>query len=198
MYRAVTLSAIETQIIQNGQVKDEAIHQLLSRLNIDFSYNKETNESLTLLNGKNVEKEIRENPLVAGNVSLISSYRLIREKLVEMQRIIGKNGCIVMDGRDIGTVVFPNAEIKIFMTADPTIRAKRRFDELIEKGIQVDFAKIFENIVERDRLDENRLESPLRKASDAIILDNSYMTPGEQIEWFFALLSEKGLYKSLI
>ena len=103
----------------------------------------------------------------------------------------------MMDGRDIGTVVFPNAHIKIFMTADPRIRAQRRFDELVEKGIEVDFNEIFKNIVERDRMDENRKESPLSKADDAIVLDNSYMTPTKQIEWFIELLVEKGLYKSI-
>lgn len=197
MYRAVTLAAIEEKIIHNNQVNESALPQFLERLVIEFRFDKEMEVYQTFLNDKNVENEIRENAKVAGNVSIISTYRPVREKMVKLQRKIGENGRIVMDGRDIGTVVFPNAHIKIFMTADPRIRAQRRFDELVEKGIEVDFNEIFENIVERDRMDENRKESPLSKADDAIVLDNSYMTPTKQIEWFIELLVEKGLYKSI-
>jgi CMP/dCMP kinase len=171
--------------------------QFLERLVIEFRFDKKMEVYQTFLNDKNVENEIRENAKVAGNVSIISTYRPVREKMVKLQRKIGEKGRIVMDGRDIGTVVFPNAHIKIFMTADPRIRAQRRFDELVEKGIEVDFNEIFENIVERDRMDENRKESPLSKADDAIVLDNSYMNPARQIEWFIELLVEKGLYKSI-
>jgi CMP/dCMP kinase len=197
MYRAVTLAAIKEKIIHNNLVNESALPQFLERLVIEFRFDKETEVYQTFLNNKNVENEIRENAKVAGNVSIISTYRPVREKMVKLQRKIGENGRIVMDGRDIGTVVFPNAHIKIFMTADPRIRAQRRFDELVEKGIEVDFNEIFENIVERDRMDENRKESPLSKADDAIVLDNSYMTPTRQIEWFIELLVEKGLYKSI-
>lgn len=197
MYRAVTLAAIKEKIIHNNLVNESALPQFLERLVIEFRFDKETEVYQTFLNNKNVENEIRENTKVAGNVSIISTYRPVREKMVKLQRKIGENGRIVMDGRDIGTVVFPNAHIKIFMTADPRIRAQRRFDELVEKGIEVDFNEIFENIVERDRMDENRKESPLSKADDAIVLDNSYMTPTRQIEWFIELLVEKGLYKSI-
>jgi CMP/dCMP kinase len=197
MYRAVTLAAIKEKIIHNNLVNESALPQFLERLVIEFRFDKETEVYQTFLNNKNVENEIRENAKVAGNVSIISTYRPVREKMVKLQRKIGENGRIVMDGRDIGTVVFPNAHIKIFMTADPRIRAQRRFDELVEKGIEVDFNEIFENVVERDRMDENRKESPLSKADDAIVLDNSYMTPTRQIEWFIELLVEKGLYKSI-
>lgn len=197
MYRAVTLAAIEEKIIHNNLVNESALPQFLERLVIDFRFDKKLEGYQTFLNNKNVENEIRENSKVAGNVSMISTYRPVREKMVKLQRIIGENGRIVMDGRDIGTVVFPNAHIKIFMTADPRIRAQRRFDELVEKGIEVDFNEIFENIVERDRMDETRKESPLSKAVDAIVLDNSYMTPTSQIEWFIELLVVKGLYKSI-
>ena len=197
MYRAVTLAAIEEKIIHNNLVNESALPQFLERLVIEFRFDKEKEIYQTFLNDKNVENEIRENAKVAGNVSIISSYKPVRGKMVKLQRKIGENGRIVMDGRDIGTVVFPNAHIKIFMTADPRIRAQRRFDELVEKGIEVDFNEIFENIVERDRMDETRKESPLSKADDAIILDNSYMTPTKQIEWFIELLVEKGLYKSI-
>lgn len=197
MYRAVTQAALEEKIIHNNLVNESALSGFLERIQIDFRFDKKLKVYQTFLNDKNVENEIRENARVAGNVSIISTYRPVREKMVKLQRKIGENGHIVMDGRDIGTVVFPNAHIKIFMTADPRIRAQRRFDELVEKGIKVDFNEIFENIVERDRMDENRKESPLRKAADAIILDNSYMTPTRQIEWFIELLVEKGLYKSI-
>lgn len=197
MYRAVTLAGIHFNIIKNGLVNETALPQFLNQINIDFRYDKILKIYQTFLNDKNIENEIRENPQVANNVSLISTYRLVREKMVKLQRKIGENGRIVMDGRDIGTVVFPDAHIKIFMTADPRIRAQRRFDELVEKGVKVDFNEILENIIERDNMDENRKESPLRKATDAIILDNSYMTPQEQIEWFNELLVKKGFYKSL-
>jgi CMP/dCMP kinase len=197
MYRAVTLAAIEEKIIHNNLVNESALPQFLERLVIEFRFDKKMEVYQTFLNDKNVENEIRENAKVAGNVSIISTYRPVREKMVKLQRKIGEKGRIVMDGRDIGTVVFPNAHIKIFMTADPRIRAQRRFDELVEKGIDVDFNEIFENIVERDRMDENRKESPLSKADDAIVLDNSYMNPARQIEWFIELLVEKGLYKSI-
>ncbi len=197
MYRAATLAALEQKIILNEKVRENELKDFIDSISIDFRFVKERKAYQTYLNNKNVEKDIRENPEVAGNVSLLSTYRLVREKMVALQRKIGDKGRIVMDGRDIGTVVFPNAHIKIFMTADPRIRAQRRFDELVEKGVEVEFNQIFENIAERDRIDETRKESPLRKANDAMLLDNSYMTPGEQLNWFIQLLAEKGFYKSL-
>jgi len=196
MYRAVTLAAIHEKIIVDGEVNELALPEFLKTLTIEFRYDHDLKKYQTCLNQVNVEDEIRGNPEVAENVSIISTYKIVREKMVRLQRKIGEKGRIVMDGRDIGTVVFPNAHIKIFMTADPRIRAQRRFDELIVKGLEVDFNKIFENIVERDRIDEGRKESPLRKADDAIVLDNSYMTPAQQIVWFNELLVKKGFFKN--
>lgn len=196
MYRAATLAALRDGIICNEIVKEDKLPAFLNSIKINFRFVEKSNIYQTFLNDENVESEIRENPSVAGNVSLLSTYRLVRDKMVALQRKIGEKGRIVMDGRDIGTVVFPDAHIKIFMTADPRIRAQRRFDELVEKGVEVEFSRIFENIAERDRIDESRKESPLRKASDAILLDNSYMTPAEQVDWFMKILVEKGLYKS--
>ncbi len=129
----------------------------------------------TWLNGVNIEEKIRGIE-VSSVVSSISQVGDVRTKMVSMQRKIGEHGRVVMDGRDIGTVVFPNAILKIFMTADPDVRAKRRYDELTQKGMQVELDEIAENIRMRDREDENRPVSPLRKANDALILDNSYMT----------------------
>jgi CMP/dCMP kinase len=196
MYRAVTLAALREHIMKDGEVNEFALPDFLKNLSIEFRYNEDLKKYQTCLNHVNVEDEIRGNPEVAENVSIISTYKIVREKMVHLQRKMGEKGGIVMDGRDIGTVVFPDAHIKIFMTADPRIRAQRRFDELIEKGLEVDFNKIFENIVERDRIDESRKESPLRKAGDAIVLDNTYMTPPQQIVWFNELLVKKGFYKN--
>jgi len=144
----------------------------------------------TYLNNRNVEKEIR-NVEVADAASKLSQIREVREQLVSLQRSMSrslnrsdKNHGVVMDGRDIGTVVFPDADMKIFMTADADIRAKRRFDELVAKGIQVDYDAVRNNVITRDHQDETRKESPLRKAADACVLDNSHMTVEEQMEWF--------------
>ncbi|GAH03627.1 unnamed protein product, partial [marine sediment metagenome] len=140
----------------------------------------------TYLNREKVEEKIR-SITVSEHVSLISKIKRVREKMVDAQRGLGQNKNIVMDGRDIGTVVFPGADIKIFLTADVDVRAQRRYKELLEKGLKVSFEEVKKNIVERDFIDENRKESPLRKADDAIVLDNSNMTPDEQLEWFMNL-----------
>jgi CMP/dCMP kinase len=192
MYRAVTLAALERGIIQDGAVQEDSLPEFLDEVHISFHRMESDGNYQTFLNGKNVEKTIRQSRAVSENVSFISTYRMVRDKMVQMQRKIGSNGRIVMDGRDIGTVVFPNADIKIFMTADPRIRAQRRFDELVEKGLDVDFDSILENILERDEIDQNRKESPLKKADDALVLNNSYLTPEEQLHWFMELLANKG------
>jgi cytidylate kinase len=137
----------------------------------------------TWLNGKNVEEEIRGIE-VSAVVSKISQISEVRSKMVGLQRKIGQNGGVVMDGRDIGTVVFPQAHLKIFMTAEADVRARRRFMELLEKGMEVGLDEITANIRMRDYEDENRKESPLRKAADAVLLDNSHMTIDQQMEWF--------------
>jgi CMP/dCMP kinase len=190
MYRAVTLACIDNGIISGGKADASRLGGLMKGIRISFRKDGSM-QTHTFLNDVNVEERIRTIE-VASSVSEISKYREVREKLVEMQREMGRDKSIVMDGRDIGTVVFPGADIKIFMTAKAGIRAERRYRELLEKGHIVSLDEILENIVERDRQDENRKESPLKKAPDAVVLDNSYMTPAGQMIWFENLLSELG------
>jgi cytidylate kinase len=183
MYRAVALYCIENGILSDSLVNLPRLQQALPEINIRFSINAVNGMQETLLNDVNIEEKIRgiEVSSVVSNISQIGD---VRTKMVAMQRKIGKHGRVVMDGRDIGTVVFPNAIFKIFMTADPIVRAKRRYDELTQKGVAVQLDEIAENIRMRDREDENRPVSPLRKANDALLLDNSYMTIAQQMEWF--------------
>jgi len=165
-----------------ASINTQAIISELKDIHIDFVFNPDINEYETFLNSENVEKEIR-NMAVTSYVSRISQILEVRQRMVEMQRQIGISKGIVMDGRDIGTVVFPDADIKIFMTASVDIRAKRRHNELKEKGVNIDFEEIKRTIIARDIADENRDISPLRRADDAIILDNSRMTVEEQMVW---------------
>ncbi len=181
MYRAVTLFALQNKWITKENIEKEKLIQNLHK--IDISFAKVKGENYTLLNGENIEKKIR-NIEVSSVVSEISKISEVREQLVQMQREMGKERGIVMDGRDIGTVVFPQAEIKIFMTADTGIRVMRRYDELKAKGIPAELKEIEFNIKDRDDKDMNRAISPLRKAEDALVLDNSYMTFEEQMLWF--------------
>lgn len=181
MYRAVALYCIEKGILKDNQVDLPRLKEALPEIDIRFSTLGGMQE--TWLNGVNIEEKIRGIE-VSSVVSSISQIGDVRTKMVSMQRKIGEHGKVVMDGRDIGTVVFPNAILKIFMTADPDVRAKRRYDELLQKGMQVRLDEIAENIRMRDREDENRPVSPLRKATDALVLDNSYMTIAEQMDWF--------------
>jgi len=183
MYRAVALYCLENKIISGKNIFQELLLKSLDKINIQFVLNPSTLKQETWLNGKNVEEKIR-NVEVSAGASAISKIKEVRKKLVSLQRKIGKNGCVVMDGRDIGTVVFPNARLKIFMTAQPEIRIKRRYNELLQKGIAVTLSEISENIRTRDHEDENRAESPLRKATDAVVLDNSFMTVEQQMAWF--------------
>lgn len=182
MYRAVTLYCMRHNLINNGIVDLPELRNNLGKIKVSFSFNAETNHNDIWLNGENVEQEIRLLT-VSQNVSPVAAVAEVRHLLVALQQEMGKSKGIVMDGRDIGTVVFPEAELKIFMTALPDVRAKRRFDELTAKGEKVSYDEIKANIIERDRYDETREESPLRKADDAIILDNSYMTRKEQLDW---------------
>jgi cytidylate kinase len=182
MYRAVTLYALRNQRILNGIPDKTAILNELTAVSISFGYDRVSERNITYLNGENVEEEIR-NPEVSAHVSPVSAIREVREAMVLIQRKLGEKGGIVMDGRDIGTVVFPNADLKIFMTADPEIRAHRRYLELSGKGVGVSMEEVRENIALRDHLDQNREISPLKKASDAIILDNSTLNEQEQLEW---------------
>ena len=190
MYRAVTLYCMREGYISNNGVNTNAIISGLKNIQIDFVYNPDINEYETFLNSENVEKEIR-NMEVTSHVSRISQISEVRTRMVELQRQIGIAKGIVMDGRDIGTVVFPAADIKIFMTASVDIRAKRRYTELIAKGINIDFEEIKRTIIARDIADENRDISPLRRADDAIILDNSRMSVAEQMVWIRDIIEKK-------
>ncbi len=190
MYRAVTLGFIQQGLIVYGEVKREGLLQNINQFDVGFSYNSSKKEYETTLNGVVVEEQIRTIG-VANYVSIVSAIPEVRELMVELQRKLGKDKGIVMDGRDIGTVVFPNAELKIFMTADSKIRADRRTKEIMVKGQIANFAEILANIEERDRLDQAREVSPLRKADDAIILDNSHMTINEQMIWVENLIEER-------
>lgn len=190
MYRAVTLFALRNGLAANGKVDD---HRLISRLNdiaIEFRFNPENQRNETYLNGENVEEEIRQLP-VSQHVSPVATIREVREAMVEQQQAMGCHKGIVMDGRDIGTVVFPQAELKLFMTARPEVRARRRYDELTAKGQDVNFEEILENVVERDRIDSSREVSPLKKADDAVILDNSDLTREQQMAWVMKTIGEK-------
>jgi cytidylate kinase len=190
MYRAVTLAFIRGGIINEGKVKRSDLDELLRAIDVGFSFNPNSKRYETTLNGEVVEEQIR-TPEVAALVSMVSAIPQVRERMVELQRKLGEGKGIVMDGRDIGTVVFPNAELKIFMTADPRIRAERRLLELQAKGINTSFGEVLANIEERDHLDQTRDVSPLRKADDAIVLDNSHMSIPQQMEWVERLILER-------
>lgn len=182
MYRAVTLYAIKNKIISENIIDTARLESCLEDINIGFEYDTHSKKNQISLNGKNVENEIRSID-ISDNVSLLSQNRAVREKLVAIQQKIGENGGVVMDGRDIGTVVFPNADLKIFMTASVDIRAQRRYKEMIEKGENITIEQIKQNISQRDYQDENREISPLKRAFDAIILDNSNMSVNQQMGW---------------
>lgn len=190
MYRAVTLYCLRNKLIENGKVNIPQLKAHLGQIKVLFRFNPETQHNDIWLNGENVEQEIRLLA-VSQNVSPVAAVAEVRHLLVGLQQEMGKSKGIVMDGRDIGTVVFPDAELKIFMTAQPDVRAQRRYDELTAKGEKVSYAEIKANIIERDRYDETREESPLRKADDAIILDNSFMTREEQLEWVLSHIAGK-------
>jgi cytidylate kinase len=183
MYRSVTLYALEHGAINNGIVDEDALVALLDDITITFRFNPMRGASDIYVNGDLVEGKIRTIE-ISNLVSPVSSIGKVREKLVAMQQQMGAARGVVMDGRDIGTVVFPDAELKIFMTADAKVRAERRYAELTAKGDKVSFEEILENVVSRDHADMNRAISPLRQAEDAIVLDNSYMTVEQQMEWF--------------
>lgn len=190
MYRAVTLYCIRKGYINKTMVKEKDISESMSDIYIKFRYNPDINQYETYLNGENVENEIRQVE-VSSLVSIISKISIVRKRLVEMQREIGMMKGIVMDGRDIGTVVFPDADIKIFMIASEEIRAERRYKELMEKGVNIEFQDVLNNISERDTIDSGREISPLKKADDAYVLDNSHMSVSQQMEWFREILKNK-------
>ena len=183
MYRAVTLYALEHGAIRSGMVDEQAVEAMLDQINIDFRFNAQRGASDIYVNGDLVEGKIRTIE-VSNCVSAISSIAAVRQKLVAMQQEMGVRKGVVMDGRDIGTVVFPEAELKIYMTADPKVRAERRYAELQAKGDSVTFEEVYANVVSRDEADMTRAISPLRRAEDAILLDNTQMSVEEQMTWF--------------
>jgi cytidylate kinase len=187
MYRAVTLYCLRRNFVGKEQLDMEGILEELKDIHIEFIYNPDNSEYETFLNSESVEGEIRGIE-VSSHVSRISMIPEIRSRMVELQRQIGVCKGIVMDGRDIGTVVFPDADLKIFMTATVEIRAQRRYDELKGKGVNVPFDEVINNIIARDITDENRDISPLKKADDAILLDNSKMTVEEQMIWVMEII----------
>ncbi|RAV28230.1 (d)CMP kinase [Sinomicrobium soli] len=181
MYRAVTLFALENGMFTTEGIDKEGLLKSLGSINIRFEKKKGGEDAETLLNGKNVEDKIRSME-VSNRVSNIAAIPEVRHKLVEEQRKMGEDKGIVMDGRDIGTVVFPDAELKLFMTASPEIRATRRYKELLGKGKEVTYEEVLKNVSERDYIDSHRADSPLVKAEDAIELDNTDMGKDEQFE----------------
>ena len=191
MYRAVTLFAMRNNMFDaEGNINTERLEQLLPEVRISFKLDPETSRPMACLNGEVVEQEIRSLE-VSQHVSPIAALPFVRAKLVEQQQAMGKEKGIVMDGRDIGTVVFPDAELKIFVTASAEIRAQRRFKELEAKGMPADFDDILKNVEERDYIDSHRATSPLRQADDALVLDNSHLTIEEQKKWLMEKFNEK-------
>lgn len=186
MYRAVTLYAIENGMVKDGDIDTEALIKALPGINISFTPAGPDGIQHTLLNGRDVESEIRDMQ-VSSLVSPVAVIPEVRERLVAMQQEFGVNKGIVMDGRDIGTTVFPDAEMKVFVEASPEERARRRLKEMEQKGEKVTYEEVLANIKERDYIDTTRAVSPLRKASDAHVLDNDNMTPAQQMEWLMNL-----------
>lgn len=182
MYRAVTLYSIENGIFQGDRIDTGKLKEQLKDIHISFHLNPATGRPDTYLNGVNVEGRIRTME-VSSRVSPIATLDFVRQAMVAQQQEMGKAKGIVMDGRDIGTTVFPEAELKIFVTASPEIRAQRRYDELKAKGEEASLDEILENVKQRDYIDQNREVSPLRKADDALLLDNSHLTISQQKEW---------------
>lgn len=191
MYRAVTLFAMRHDMFAtDGSINEEELKRLLPEVSVSFRINAETKMPETCLNGEGVEREIRTLE-VSQHVSPVAALPFVREKLVEQQQAMGKEKGIVMDGRDIGTVVFPDAELKIFVTASPEIRAERRFKELQAKGMPADFDEILKNVEQRDYIDTHRETSPLRQADDALVLDNSHLSIAEQKKWLLEKFEER-------
>lgn len=191
MYRAVTLFAMRNDVFDaEGNIDETRLKALLPDVKLTFLLNNETKLPEVCLNGENVERYIRTLE-VSQHVSPIAALPFVREKLVEQQQAMGNEKGIVMDGRDIGTVVFPNAELKIFVTASAEIRAQRRFKELEAKGMPADFDEILQNVEQRDYIDTHRETSPLRQADDALVLDNSHLTIAEQKVWLMEKFNER-------
>jgi cytidylate kinase len=194
MYRAVTLYCLRNNIISNSIIDNEELFNSLDKITVSFIYNTETKTSEVFLNDEHVEREIRTME-VANNVSAISSIKEVRSKMVAIQRQMGQNKGVIMDGRDIGSHVFPNAELKLFMTADENIRTQRRLDELSSKGEYHTFEDVKQNLKKRDFDDTTRKENPLIQAEDAIVLDNTDITKEEQLDFVIKLINDLLLTK---
>ncbi|MFO7670466.1 MAG: (d)CMP kinase [Bacteroidales bacterium] len=184
MYRAVTLACMDAGLFDSGSLPSlKEVESQLGQVELDLRYNPDKQRTEIFLNNRMVEDVIRSLE-VSDHVSFISTLPVVRRKMVEYQRRLGEGKGVVMDGRDIGTVVFPHAELKIFLTATEEIRAMRRYKELIEKGMPADYEDVLQNISKRDRIDSTREDSPLKQADDSLVLDNSHMTVDQQMEWF--------------
>ncbi len=190
MYRAVALYAIENELIVDDKVKRQDLIERLDAITIEIRFNSEKNRHETWLNGRNIEDEIR-GVEVSKWASTVSAIPEVRITMVDLQRKISKNKGVVMDGRDIGTVVFPSADIKIFLTAQAEVRAERRYKEMVENGLQASYHEVLDNIMLRDHQDSTREASPLKRAKDSIDLDNSAMSMDEQMKWFEELLEKR-------
>ena len=189
MYRAVALYCMQNGLIEGEQINGDALRERMKEIHITFEADPGTKDSITFLNGVNVEREIRSLE-VSKFVSPIAALDFVRSEMVEQQREMGKQKGIVMDGRDIGTTVFPDAEMKVFVTASAEVRAQRRYDELTARGDTPDFNEILENVQQRDHIDQTREVSPLKKADDAMLLDNSNLTREEQMQWLINKYNE--------
>lgn len=190
MYRAVTYYLIKNGILKDSHYLKESVLKALPNITIEFTFNKDKGISETILNDVNIEKQIRTLE-ISKQVSPISAIKEVREKLVNLQQDMGKKGSVVMDGRDIGTVVFPHADVKLFMTASTYIRAERRYKELLEKGQSVNLDEVRQNIQKRDYIDTTREESPLKQAKDAVVIDNSELSRDEQLELALNIINQK-------
>jgi len=188
MYRAITLFCLNNKIVNKGKVDLQKLESQLDKINVSFRFNPILHKSTTILNGKDVEKEIRSHH-ISNLVSIISKIKIVREKLVLLQREIGKSKGVVMDGRDIGTKVFPNADLKFFITAKPEIRAKRRFKEI--DSCFITYQQVLDDLIKRDKRDTNRKINPLKMAEDAVLFDNSYLMKEEQDELIFKIIRQR-------
>lgn len=190
MYRGITLYALRNNCVNGKELDRGKLIQELDHIQLSFRLNPETQKPELHLNGENVEHEIR-TPKVASQVSQVATIKEVRAKLVDQQREMGKNGGVVMDGRDIGSVVFPNAELKLFITAEIETRVQRRYLELKEKGLNTDKEEVKANLLERDRIDSTRKESPLIQTEDAVVIDNTHLSRSEQLELALELVEKK-------
>ena len=189
MYRAVTLFCMRNGMIIDGDIEIETLRSRMNEIQITFKVDPESGNSITILNNEDVEHEIRSLE-VSKMVSKVAALDFVRSEMIEQQREMGKAKGIVMDGRDIGTTVFPDAEMKVFVTASAEVRAQRRYDELATRGDNPNFDEILENVQQRDHIDQTREVSPLKKADDAILLDNSNLTREEQMDWLIELFNK--------